>query len=159
MHTIKAVEHSREYYLDLLLLSDPSREIILNYLHSGHLFALLDNDIVAGVIHLVPLKTDDSGQKTIEIKNIAVRTEMQGRGYGKELIAYAMTFCRERGYHRMIVGTGNSSIDNLAFYQKFGFRLRSVIRDFFTLHYSEPIFEHGIQCRDMIIFDLDLRTL
>ncbi len=81
---------------------------------------------------------------------------MQGRGCGKELIQYATTFCREQSYHRIIVGTGNSSIDNLAFYQKVGFRLRSVIRDFFTLHYSEPIFEHGIQCRDMIILDLDL---
>ncbi len=65
-------------------------------------------------------------------------------------------FCRERGYHRIIVGTGNSSIDNLAFYQKLGFRFRSVVRDFFTLHYPEPIFEHGIQWCDMIILDLDL---
>jgi ribosomal protein S18 acetylase RimI-like enzyme len=132
--------------------------MVLGYLHTGYLFALFESDSIAavGVIHLLPLTDVEVEQETIEIKNIAVRSEMQGRGYGKELIAHAVGFCKERNYHRIIVGTGNSSIDNLAFYQKAGFRFRSIVRDFFTTHYSEPIFEHGIQCRDMIVLDLGL---
>ncbi len=72
MHQIKAIEYDREHYLDLLLEADPSREIVLSYLHSGYLFVLFDDDIVAGVIHLVPFIDASSEQKTIEIKNIAV---------------------------------------------------------------------------------------
>ncbi len=157
MHVIKMIEHKREYFLDLLLLADPSREMVLGYLYSGYLFAMFDDDAVDGVIHLLPLVTTDLEQKTIEIKNIAVQP--QGRGYGKELIRYALQFCKEQGYHKVIVGTGNSGIDNLAFYQKAGFRFQSIIRDFFTSQYPEPIFEHGIQCRDMIMLELDIQNL
>ena len=54
------------------------------------------------------------------------------------------------------LGTGNSSIRNLAFYQKVGFRFQSVLRDFFVEYYEEPIFENGIPCKDMVILDMDL---
>lgn len=43
------------------------------------------------------------------------------------------------------VGTGNSSIGQLALYQKCGFRITGVDRDFFIRHYIEEIFESGIQ--------------
>lgn len=55
----------------------------------------------------------------------------------------------------MIVGTANSSIGNLAFYQKVGFRITEVKKDFFS-KYPEPIFENGIQALDMIMFEKNL---
>lgn len=54
------------------------------------------------------------------------------------------------GFETVEIGTGNSSIDQLAFYQKCGFRIAAIDPDFFIRHYPEPIFENGIQCRDMI---------
>ncbi len=55
-----------------------------------------------------------------------------------------------------MVGTGNSGIGGFAFYQKAGFRFKSVIRDFFVINYKEPIFENGLQCRDKVILDQEL---
>jgi GNAT superfamily N-acetyltransferase len=72
------------------------------------------------------------------------------------LLHHAIHFCRLRGYKKMTVGTGNSSVGNLYFYQKAGFRLVSLVRDFFVLHYDEPIFEHGLQCRDLLILEMSL---
>ena len=55
----------------------------------------------------------------------------------------------------MIVGTANSSIDNIAFYQKLGFRMAEIKRDFFKA-YPTPIFENGIIALDMIVFEKEL---
>jgi len=54
------------------------------------------------------------------------------------------------GYRRMSLGTGNASLDQLAFYQKAGFRIAGVIPDHFVLNYPEVIAENGIVCHDMI---------
>jgi ribosomal protein S18 acetylase RimI-like enzyme len=148
---IKAIVHGRERYLNLLLLADPSEEMVLKYLGEGFLFVLFEGDEAYGVIHLAPQEGN-----VIEIKNMAVKQEAQGHGYGKKLVQHVRAFCKQRGYDKIIVGTGNSSINNVAFYQKVGFRFLSILRDFFTAHYDEPIFENGIQCRDMLLFELDL---
>lgn len=43
-----------------------------------------------------------------------------------------------------------------ALYQKCGFRIVGIDRDFFTDHYPEPIYENGIWCRDMIRLSIHL---
>ena len=86
----------------------------------------------------------------MEIINIAVDERIHGRGIGKKLIGDAIQTAKVLGCKSLEVGTGNSSIGQLAFYQKCGFRIDGVIKDFFVDHYEEEIFENGIQCRDMI---------
>ena len=49
------------------------------------------------------------------------------------------------------MGTGNSSIDQIAFYQK-GFRMIGVEIGFFERNYNDKIYENGILCRDKIWF-------
>lgn len=147
---IQEIEQNRECFLDLLLLADPSVELVQRYLAEGHLFVLFEQGEAYGVVHLIPQTAT-----VMEVKNIAVKEEAQGRGYGKRLLQYALDFCQRQGYEKVLVGTGNSSLNNLAFYQKAGFRLLSIRRNFFTDHYDEPIFEHGIQCRDMILLEVD----
>ena len=88
--------------------------------------------------------------------NIAVREEQHGRGIGKRLIMDAIRVAETNGYKTIEIGTGNSSIGQLAFYQKCGFRIIGVDIDFFIKHYPEEIFENGIQCRDMIRLSRDL---
>jgi hypothetical protein len=63
---------------------------------------------------------------------------------------------KRNGYKTIEVGTGNSSIGQLALYQKCGFRITGIDRDFFIRHYEEDIFENDIQCRDMVRLSQDL---
>ena len=146
---IKEIDASRESFMDLLLLADPSERLVRGYLKCGYLFVLFDDDVACGVIHL-----DPQDEECIEIKNVAVAEHMQGRGFGTMLVRHAIDVCRQRGYKKVLIGTGNSSVENLYLYQKVGFRFVTVIRDFFVLHYDEPIFEHGIQCRDMLMLEM-----
>ena len=146
---IREINASRESFMSLLLLADPSERLVHGYLEHGYLFVLFDDDVACGVIHL-----DPKDEECIEIKNVAVAEHMQGRGLGTMLLRHAINVCKQRGYKKVIIGTGNSSIGNLYLYQKVGFRIVSIIQDFFVLHYDEPIFEYGIQCRDMLMLEL-----
>ncbi len=147
---IQEIEQNRERFLDLLLLADPSVELVQGYLAEGHLFVLFEQGEACGVVHLIPQTAT-----VMAVKNMAVKEEAQGRGYGKRLLQHALDFCQRQGYEKVLVGTGNSSLNNLAFYQKVGVRFLSIRRNFFTDQYDEPIFEHGIQCRDRILLEVD----
>lgn len=132
--------------MDLLLLADPSEELVTAYLSEGYCYVTKSfEEKIIGVFVLVPL--DD---ETVELKNIAIHELHQGKGIGKELVLRAIEQSKELGYKRIEVGTGNSSLNQLALYQKCGFRIVSVDKDFFKIHYEEEIVENGIPCVDMI---------
>lgn len=137
--------------MDLLLLADPSRKIVEDYLQRGNCFIAENIGQIIGVYVLLPTRPE-----TMELVNIAVIESQQGNGIGKKLLTHAIQTAKSMGYKTIEVGTRNSSIGQLALYQKCGFRIIGVDLDFFIKHYSEEIFENGIQCRDMIRLSQDL---
>ena len=90
-----------------------------------------------------------------EIMELAVAPERHGQGIGRQIVALLIDEARKRGKSAVLVGTANSSIGNLAFYQKVGFRMDHVRKDYFR-YYREPHYEDGIQIRDMLVFRYDL---
>ncbi|XMB25298.1 GNAT family N-acetyltransferase [Paenibacillus sp. BR2-3] len=148
---IRLLKASEDAPIELLLLADPSEEIIKEYLARGQCFVAHINEEIIGALVLIRTRPE-----TVEIVNIAVREDFQGKGIGKKLIFNAMEKAKEQNAKTIEIGTGNSSIDQLMIYQKCGFRITGIDRDFFTRHYKEEIHENGIQCRDMIRLGLDL---
>lgn len=143
-----------EYPWDLLLEADPSRAMVAGYLDGGICIgAFLD---AGGADPLGEYVLAFPSEDEAEIANIAVDAAWRGRGIGRRLVAHAALSAGARGAARLWVGTGNSSIGQLAFYQRCGFRIDCVDRDFFTRKYPEPIFENGIRCRDMVRLSLEL---
>jgi GNAT superfamily N-acetyltransferase len=90
-----------------------------------------------------------------EIMELAIAPERQGQGLGKHLVAWLIEEARRRGKRQILVGTANSSIDNIVFYQKCGFRMDQIRKDHFS-YYGEPHYEDGIQVRDMLVFRYEL---
>ncbi|HEY4600678.1 MAG TPA: GNAT family N-acetyltransferase [Cerasibacillus sp.] len=148
---IRRLSIDEEPPMDLLLLADPSRNIVVEYLKSGECFIAESDNQLVGVYVLLPTRP-----QTVEIVNIAVVEEHHGKGIGKFLVKNAIKTAKKNGYKTIEIGTGNSSIGQLALYQKCGFRITGVDIDFFVRHYQEEIFENGIQCRDMIRLSQDL---
>lgn len=103
------------------------------------------NNVIIGVYVLLPKSLGK-----IELMNVAVEDNHQGKGFGKHLVLDAVKKAKKAGYNTIEVGTGNSGIDQLALYQKCGFRMVSIDKDFFTRNYSVDIFENGIQCVDLV---------
>ena len=65
---------------------------------------------------------------------------------------------KARGMKHVVVGTGNSDSGPLAYYQKAGFRLWKIERDFFSPAHGYPdgLQENGIALRDMVWMDQQL---
>jgi len=134
---IKKLSIEDEIPYDLLYLADPSMEIINEYVVRGDCYiACIDNNIIGAY---VLIKTRPL---TLELVNIAVEESYQGTGIGKQLIYSAIDLARESNAKVLEVGTGNSSISQLAFYQKCGFRIVGIDKDFFKKHYEEKVIEN-----------------
>ena len=151
-----AASGDREPYVPLLLLADEP-EPLRGYLQTGDLYVLEDDEATPmGVTLVVPHR---DGTDTVELKAVAIAADQHNRGLGQRMLALVMGELRERGARRVIVGTSNAGIGQIAFYQKAGFRLLRIERDYFTPErgYDPDERENGLPHRDMVWFDLDLR--
>ncbi|MDV2580911.1 GNAT family N-acetyltransferase [Alkalibacillus haloalkaliphilus] len=142
---IRKLNKDEKLPMELLLLADPSRNIVEEYTARGECFISEVEQQIIGVFVLLPTRSE-----TVELVNVAVAEEQHGRGIGKRLVMNSINIAKKKGYKTIEIGTGNSSIGQIALYQKCGFRIVGVDNDFFVRHYPEEIFENGIQCRDMI---------
>ena len=139
---IREVTDAKKQYIRLLLLADEQEDMIDRYLERGTMFVLDDDGVRAECV------VTDEGGGILEIKNIAVYPEYQGRGFGRLLIDCITE--RFRGRFDVIrVGTGDSPL-TVPFYERCGFRRHHTVRNFFTDNYDHPIFEAGVQLIDMV---------
>lgn len=136
---------------ELLLLADPSKDLINEYLKRSEIYTARQNDETIGVIVLFPLTTE-----TVEIKNVAVKPEFQGQGIGSLLIENAVQVALFNKQKSICIGTANSSVGQLYLYQKLGFEITGIKRHFFTNNYAEPIYENSIQAKHMLMLTRQL---
>ncbi|MBT3318879.1 MAG: GNAT family N-acetyltransferase [Clostridia bacterium] len=148
MNTIQKITADKYDYMDLLLIADPSEKAIAKYLGDSDLFVMFEAD--KPVCVAVVKKVSDN---ICEIKNIAV-TKMR-RGYGSEMIDYICDYYKNN-YEFMEVGTADTSIGNIRFYERNGFAVTHQIDNFFVDNYDEPIYENGVQCRHMVMLQRSL---
>ncbi|WHY18640.1 GNAT family N-acetyltransferase [Paenibacillus sp. G2S3] len=137
--------------LQLLLLADPSPSLVEAYLKRGQCYVAEVENCIIGVYVLLQTRPE-----TVELVNIAVDENHQSKGIGKQLVHHAIQNARLLDAKTIEIGTGNSSVGQLALYQKCGFRITGIDRDFFIRHYSEEIVENGIKVVDMIRLSLDI---
>ena len=140
-------------------------EILLPILHDAEeddariLAALLDPACVTyaasvdGILVGAAVVRWEEGENS-EILYIAVIAQERGKGYGKQIMAALRDELPAHG-RALLVGTANASLENIAFYQRCGFRMFEVRRDYFT-YIQPPLQEHGIVMRDMLVLRYDL---
>ena len=139
---IRNVEKDKKRYLELLLLADEQEDMIDRYLERGTMYVLEDGGVRAECV------VTDEGGGLLELKNIAVEPDAQGRGYGKALIDFLIRTYKEQ-YAVLQVGTGDSP-STIPFYESCGFRRHHLVKNFFTDHYNHPIYECGVPLVDMV---------
>ncbi|TZF83255.1 GNAT family N-acetyltransferase [Pedobacter sp. BS3] len=136
---------------ELLLLADPSKELVDEYLKQSDIYIARQNGETLGVIVLFLLTTE-----TVEIKNVAVKPELHGQGIGSFLIENAVQVALLNRQKNICIGTANSSVGQLYLYQKLDFEITGIKRHFFTDNYAEPIYENGIQAKHMLVLTREL---
>lgn len=136
---------------NLLLLADETIEAIDKYINDSEIYVFeIGKKIVA--IYALQILSKDS----IEVKNIAVDKIYQGQGIGTFLLRDAANRAKAKGFKTIIIGTGDAAPMQLYLYQKEGFKIYDSKRNFFIDNYPEPIYENGIQLKDMIMLKKEL---
>jgi len=144
----------REAWAPLLELADEPIPLRA-YLRAGMLFGVRDEATGRPRAAILVLEADHS---TAELRAVAVAEQDQGSGLGSWLVGQVCDRLRTAGTTRVVVGTASSGVRQLAFYQRLGFRLTHIERDFFTAAKGYPagLAENGIATRDMVWMELAL---
>lgn len=148
MVRIEKIDDNKKQFLDLLLLADEQEDMIDNYLPTGDLFALYDDDLKS-VCVVAPINNENC-----ELKNIATYEKYQGKGYGRALINFISDYYKNH-YKTMLLGTGEVPWI-LSYYESCGFEQSHRIKNFFTDNYDHPMFDGDIQLIDMIYLKKNL---
>jgi GNAT superfamily N-acetyltransferase/catechol 2,3-dioxygenase-like lactoylglutathione lyase family enzyme len=145
----------RDELRSLFAMAEDSPPQLDSYLDAGQVLVALAGDRVVG--HLQLIDTDDPQHG--EIRNMAVEPSFRGRGVGRTLIDAAVDLVRAKGGSMLVVATAAAAIDTLRFYQRSGFRMRSVERDAFAAAEGYPPHSrlHGIELRDRVWLDRCVR--
>ena len=83
---------------------------------AGAVSVLEENDGVIAAILVLLLKPDH-----LLLDNIAVRTDCQGQGLGRQLIAFAEAEARRLGHRELRLYTHETMTENIALYTRLGF--------------------------------------
>jgi ribosomal protein S18 acetylase RimI-like enzyme len=144
----------RDALRPLFELAEDSAAELDCYLRSGRVLVARSGPRIVG--HLQLTGTGQPGQA--EVKSMAVREELQGYGLGRRLMQAALTLLAAEGVTTVRVATAAADIGPLRFYQRLGFRMRSVERDAFTESAGYPPGSqvNGIALRDRIWLDIEL---
>ena len=143
MEELRKITDGKRVYLPLLLLADPSEEMVNRYLPQGDFYVLFSDGIPVCEAVVIRLNAEEC-----ELKNLATDENHQKQGYAARMIHYLCEQYQGK-FQRMLVGT---SEENIVFYKNNGFRFSHVVKNFFTDYYPEPIYENGKQLCDMTYF-------
>jgi lactoylglutathione lyase len=148
---IRAHDGDRDALRPLFALAEDSPRRVEAQLHAGEVLVGELGDRVVGHVQLT-----DAGPGALEIASLAVIEGERRRGHGRALVQAALARARRRGVATVRVATAAADIDNLRFYQRSGFRMRSVERDAFMPAdgYPPGIAADGIPIRDRVWLDL-----
>lgn len=139
---IYEVSENKKKYMELLFLADEQEDMIERYLEKGTMYVLEDDGIKGECV------VTEEDRNVLEIKNLAVVPDCHKKGYGRALIEFIAKKYREQ-YCILQVGTGDSPL-TIPFYEKCGFVRSHSVKNFFTDNYDHPIYEGGVQLKDMI---------
>lgn len=139
---IYEVSENKKKYIELLFLADEQEDMIERYLEKGTMYVLEDDGIKGECV------VTEEGGNILEIKNLAVVPDCHKKGYGRALIEFIAEKYREQ-YCILQVGTGDSPL-TIPFYEKCGFVRSHSVKNFFADNYDHPIYEGGVQLKDMI---------
>lgn len=150
-YKVERIENNLLLHYPLLLLADETVQAIDKYVFDSDVYVVREGSSDLAVFCLYSIDKD-----IVELKNIAVSVELQGKGIGSLLIKEIIRLVRGGGYRQIIVGTGDCGVDQIRFYERNGFVKYDVKKDFFIENYDEPIIENGIQLRDMVMLKMSI---
>jgi len=150
---IRVVEHHgpRSELRWLFELAEDSAVALDEYIGDGRVLVARDGERIVGHLQI----TETGTAHELEIKSLAVDPPLQRRGVGRALVEATLSLARAETRSSLLVAAAAADVGNLRFYQRLGFRMRSVERDAFTeaMGYERGLAIDGVALRDRIWLD------
>lgn len=140
---IREIKNKMDFDL-LLTESDPNINLVRDYLEHGTLYGYYINNEPVSFIAIEIINDE------VEIKNILTLVEYRGQCYAKALIKFIESTYNT--YDTFLIGTANSSFENITFYTRLGYIYSHRIENFFLDYYPKEIIENGMQATDLMYF-------
>ena len=103
------------------------------------LIGAFDEDMMLGCCLLTHIDN-----KTIQLRQMAVQDNLQGKGIGGTIMHYAENVARDRGYHKLMM---HARISASGFYEKLGYHI--VSDEFMEVSIPHFIMEKSLNLRDL----------
>lgn len=144
--TFNLLHSDSEIPYHLLLLADETQEAINRYIFNSDIYLLHDGTESIAVMALYRKSNTE-----LEIKNVAVIESYRSKGIGSILMNKAKEIAKENHYKTLTVGTSDTGVQQIRFYEKNGFIKSGILKNFFIENYPAPIYENGLQMKDMVL--------
>ena len=137
---IREIHENKTQFLPLLLLADEQEDMIDRYLERGVMYVLEDGGVKAECV------VTDEGGGILELKNLAVLPEAQGKGYGKAFVAFYEQYARENGCRVLRMDTNRRNARARKMYAGLGYREIGIV----------PCDFNGISGIDLVLLEKPL---
>ena len=140
---LKIIDHGSPEYQQMVKLRD---DILRKPLGLGFtpeelesekenlLIAAFEDDEMLGCCMLTPLN-----KETLRLRQMAVPSNLQGKGIGASIMSFAENLARDKGYKKMIMHARDTAI---GFYEKFGYKISG--HEFLELNIPHHIMEKNL---------------
>ena len=144
---------ARRALVPLIRLAEDSESQLESAIDDGTMYVAEEGETPIGVVLVL-----DHGEQERELRYVAIAESHQRKGLGKAMLADVRAAEAARGAARLLVGTSSADTGNLDFYQRCGYRLLSIERDYFTPFrgYPPDFVLNGLSAVDMVWMDLQL---
>ena len=90
--------------------------------HDNYLMVMLEDNLVIGTFQItitpyLPLQ----GKKRATIESVHIDSALRGKGYGSQMMKYAIQTAKEKGAKIIQLTTNKKRVDAKRFYEKLGF--------------------------------------
>ncbi|MDP4264934.1 MAG: GNAT family N-acetyltransferase [Bacteroidota bacterium] len=152
-YKISKLKSTDKIPFDLLLLADETKDAIEKYIYESDIYIAEVSGQTKPIAVFALYRTSEVD---IEIKNIAVVPDLQGKGIGSFLIDEIKGIAARENYQNIIAGTADCGYREIKFYELNGFLKYDIRKHFFTNNYPRPIIENGVLLRDMVMLKFKL---
>lgn len=121
---IKIIDHNSPEYQQMVDLRrqilrkplglDFTQEELDNEANNIHI-ALFEEDEILGCCMLTKVNAD-----TIKLRQMAIKSGLQGKGVGRVILQFAENIARDRGYNKMTMHARKTAV---GFYEKLGYKV------------------------------------
>ncbi len=105
--------------MDIKTFNTDIADVERYYMRNGRFWCLFENDVLIGTVavHLI-----DIDNKVVELKRMFVMPEHQGKGYGRLLLEYAISYAKGQQYNKICLDTRKQFSAAQHLYRSSGFQ-------------------------------------